>query len=312
MVIVADLGGTLLRTGLVTPARVLVHQSTQRVGDRRGYAAIETLLRDTLREVYERARAQALDPVGAGLAVPGLVDPERGIIRYSANLDLRELPVAAIVREVIPLPVVVENDVRAAAWGEWRWGAGRGTRYMAYLSAGTGIAAAVISSGRLYHGATSAAGEIGHAPVVRDGDPCRCGQRGCLETMAGGWGIVRRAAQLAVRPARSASGVAEEGPLTTEAVFEAAAAGDPAARTIIREAGEFLGQAVVTAVRLWDPERLVLGGGLFFDGSPLTDAVRQAVAGSAFYGETPPPVHQAEFGGNSGLMGAACLVLAAG
>jgi len=312
VVIVADLGGTLLRTGLVTPARVLVHQSTQRVGDRRGNAAIEALLRDALREASERAQAQALEPVGAGLAVPGLVDPERGVIRYSANLDLRELAVAAIVREVIPLPVVVENDVRAAAWGEWRWGAGRGTRHMGYLSAGTGIAAAVISGGRLYHGATSAAGEIGHAPVVRNGDSCRCGQRGCLETMAGGWGIVRRAGQLAVRPARSASGPAEEGPLTTEAVFEAAAVGDPAAAAIIREAGEFLGQAAVAAVRLWDPERLILGGGLFFDGSPLTDAVRRAVAGSVFYGETPPPVHLAEFGGNSGLMGAACLVLAAG
>src|SRR3990172_10472299 len=101
---------------------------------------------------------------------------------------------------------------------------------------------AVISRGRLYHGATSAAGEIGHAPVVRDGDPCRCGQRGCLETMAGGWGIVRRAGQLVVRPARSASGPAEEGPLTTEAVFEAAAGGDPAAAGIIRGGGGFLGE----------------------------------------------------------------------
>src|SRR3970282_2740775 len=125
------------------------------------------------------------------------------------------------------------------------------------------------------------------------------------------WGSVRRAGQRPVRPARSASGPAEEGPLTTEAGLEAAAAGAPAAGAIIREAGEFLGQAAVAAVRLWDPERLVLGGGLFFDGSPLTDAVRRAVAGSVFYGETPPPVHLAEFGGNSGLMGAACPVAGA-
>jgi len=208
--------------------------------------------------------------------------------------------------------VVVENDVRAAAWGEWRWGAGRSTRYMAYLSAGTGIAAAVISDGRLYHGATAAAGEVGHVPFVRDGDLCRCGQRGCLETVAGGWGIVQRAGHLAGQPDRRTTRRVNEGPLTTEDVFAAAAAGDAAASTIIREAGELLGQAAVAAVRLWDPECLILGGGLFFDGSPLTDAIRQAVAGSVFYGETPPPVHLAEFGGNSGLMGAACLVLAAG
>ncbi len=136
---------------------------------------------------------------------------------------------------------------------------------MVYLRAGTGIAAAVISDGRLHHGATAAAGLPG--------------------TVAAGWGIVRRARQMGIRPARSASGLAEEGLLTTENVFEAAAC-DPTAGAIIRDAG-----------------------GLFFEGSPLTDAVRRAVAGSAFYGETPPPVHLAGFGGNSGLMGAACLVL---
>lgn len=293
--IAADLGGTFLRTGLVSPAKVLVHQASHRVGDRRGNTAVERLLREALREAYEKVLEQSLEPVGAGLAVPGLVDPGAGMIRYSANLNLRDLPVASIVREAVPLPVVVENDVRAAAWGEWMWGAGQGTRYMTYLSAGTGIAAAAICDGRLYHGATGAAGEIGHTPVIPDGDLCRCGHRGCLETVAGGWGIARRA-----------------GVPTTEAVFEAAAKGDPAAITAIKEAGQFLGRAAVAAVRLWNPEVLVLGGGLLFDGSPLMEVVRESVTRNALYGEVPPAVHPAVFGGRSGLMGAACLVLAAG
>jgi len=293
--IAADLGGTFLRTGFVTPERVMLHEATRRVGDHRGNAAVEAFLRDALRQAYEQARGESLEPVAIGLAVPGLVDPAAGILRYSGNLDVHGLPVAAVVREAVPLPVVVENDVRAAAWGEWMWGAGRGIRYMTYLSAGTGIAAAVICNGRLYHGATGAAGEIGHAPVIPDGDLCRCGQRGCLETVASGWGIARRA-----------------GMPTAEAVFEAAAAGDATAGAAIKEAGQFLGQAAVTAVRLWNPERLVLGGGLFHDGSPLTEAVREAVTRSVLYGETPPLVRPAEFGGHSGLMGAACLALAAG
>lgn len=293
--IAADLGGTFLRTGLVTPAGVLVHQNLHRVGDRRGNAAVNRLLRDALRQAYEQGLERSLEPVGCALAVPGLVDAPAGIIRYSANLDLRDLPVASIVREAVPLPVVVENDVRAAAWGEWMWGAAQGTRDMAYLSAGTGIAAAVICDGRLYRGATGTAGEIGHAPVIPEGDLCRCGQRGCLETIAGGWGIARRAG----RP-------------TTEAVFEAAAAGDAAARAAIKEAGLLLGQAAVTVVRLWNPECLVLGGGLFHDGSPLTEAVREAVTRSVLYGQVPPIVRPAEFGGHSGVMGAACLVLAVG
>lgn len=302
-----DLGGTLLRTGLITAERTLLHQAAQRVEDRRGNAAVEAFLRAALRAAAEEARARALQPVGVGLAVPGLVDPRRGVIRYSVNLELRELAVAEIAREVLRLPVVVENDVRAAAWGEWRWGAGMGTRVMAYLSAGTGIAAALVHDGRLYHGATAAAGEVGHIPVVPEGDRCRCGQRGCLETVGGGWGIVQRAGRLAASPEARA---ARAQPLSTEAVFQAAAAGDPAASAVVREAGEFLGQAAVTVVRMWDPECLVLGGGLFFPGSPLADAVSRAVAGSAFYGERPPPVRVAAFGGTAGLMGAACLVLA--
>ena len=293
--IAADLGGAFLPTAFVPPERGMLHEATRRVGDHRGNAAVKAFLRDALRQAYEQARGESLEPVAIGLAVPGLVDPAAGILRYSGNLDVRGLPVAAVVREAVPLPVVVENDVRAAAWGEWMWGAGQGIRYMTYLSAGTGIAAAVICNGDLYHGATGAAGEIGHAPVIPDGDLCRCGQRGCLETVASGWGIARRA-----------------GMPTAEAVFEAAAAGDATAGAAIKEAGQFLGQAAVTAVRLWNPERLVLGGGLFYDGSPLIEAVCEAVARSTLHGEVPPPVHRAAFGGRSGLMGAACLVFAAG
>ncbi|MDQ7850687.1 MAG: ROK family protein [Armatimonadota bacterium] len=303
-----DLGGTLLRTGLVTEERLLLHQAVQRVEDRRGNAAVEALLRAALRAATEEARARALQPVGVGLAVPGLVDPRRGVIRYSANLELRELAVAEVARQVLPLPVVVENDVRAAAWGEWRWGAGLGVRTMAYLSAGTGIAAALVHGGRLYHGGTAAAGEVGHIPVVPDGDRCRCGQRGCLETVAGGWGIVQRTGRLAAGSPGGQAGSVEM--RSTEAIFQAATAGDPVACAVVREAGEFLGRAAVTAVRMWDPECLVLGGGLFFPGSPLADAVRRAVVESAFYGQEPPPVPLAAFGGTAGLMGAACLVLA--
>jgi glucokinase len=303
-----DLGGTLLRTGLVTEERSLLHQATRRVEERRGNAALEALLREALGAAMEEVRARGLQPVGVGLAVPGLVDPRRGVIRYSANLDLRELEVAEIAREVLSLPVIVENDVRAAAWGEWRWGAGEGARIMVYLSAGTGIAAAVIDDGRLYHGGRAAAGEIGHIPVVRDGDRCRCGQRGCLETVAGGWGIVQRARRLEAASPQAGAGCARLH--STEAVFQAAAGGDTVASAVVREAGEFLGRAAVAAVRMWDPQCLVLGGGLFFPGSPLTDAVRRAVEGSAFFGEKPPPVRLAAFGGNAGLVGAACLVLA--
>jgi glucokinase len=291
-VIAADLGGTFLRTGVVTSDRVVVHAAVRPVGDRRGNAAIGAFLADALRDAFLAARSRSFEPSAVGLAIPGLVDPAAGVLRYSGNLDVRDLPVAAIVREAVPLPVVLDNDVRAAAWGEWKWGAGQGTRAMLYLSAGTGIAAALIWSGRPYYGAGGAAGELGHALVVPGGDLCRCGRRGCLETVAGGWGIARRA----------------EKP-TAEAVFEAAAAGDPQARAVLEDARRFLGMAAVTAVRLWNPDCVVLGGGLLHARSPLIAAVHDAIGRSALSGEEPPPVRPAVFEARSGLVGAACLAL---
>lgn len=311
VVIAADLGGTLLRTGVVRPPAAILHQDTIRIEDRRGNAPIEALLRVALEGAVGWARKANVSVGAAGLAAPGLVDPARGLIRYSANLDVRDLAVGAIVREVVDLPTVVENDVRAAAWAEWAWGAGRGTTHLAYLSAGTGIAAALVSEGRLYYGAAAAAGELGHVPVVSDGDPCRCGHTGCLETIAGGWGIARRAERMMVGAGTEQRGAAQGERLSAERVFQAAARGDTVAGAIIEEAGVFMGRAAVSLVRLWNPERLVLGGGLFFEGSPLVVAVHDAVGASALYGDVPPPVILATFGGSSGLIGAAGLAQAA-
>lgn len=307
-VIAADLGGTFLRAGVVTADREILHQVTRLVGDRRGASQIEPLIRETLVETYAWTRANRVAPEGVGLAVPGLIDGAHGRIRYSTNLDVRDLAVAEVVRAVVPLPIVVENDVRAAAWGEWRWGAGRGASSVALLSAGTGIAAALVSGGRLYRGAAGAAGELGHVPVIPEGITCRCGRVGCLETVAGGWGIVRQVERRSAERLAGAPGPGGVRP-TTEGVFRAAVEGDPVAAAVVEQAGVYMGWSAVALVRLWNPERLLLGGGLFFSGSPLVVAVERAVAASTLYGDVPPPVALCAFGGNAGLIGAACLVL---
>lgn len=309
-VIAVDMGGTLLRVGVVTTDHTIAQQWAHRIEGRRGAAPIGALLQSALREAAGWMSEHAHYPAGVGIAVPGVVEPEDGIVRYSANLDLHNVPVAALAREVIPAPVAVENDVRASAWGEYVWGSGMGTRYMVYLSAGTGIAAAVIDDGRPYRGISGAAGELGHAPVFPNGERCSCGNVGCLETVASGWGIVHRAAQAGMVPVGAGPGRSSEAGLTVEAVFQAAAAGDRIARAVIGDAGVYLGQAAVSLVRLLNPQKLILGGGLFFAGSPLVAAVTAAVEGVSLSGETPPPVALASSGSNSGLIGAACLLLA--
>lgn len=307
--IAIDLGGTLLRVGLVSEQGEAVHLRTQPVAGRRGNAQITTLLKDALVDAMRWAQAHAITPSGIGLAVPGIVDGHRCAIRFSANLDVHELPVAGIVSEVLDLPVAVENDVRAAAWGEWRWGAGRGTTQMLYVNAGTGIAAAVISRGSLYRGAHGGAGELGHVPIVSGGAPCRCGKRGCLETVAGGWGIVRRSRKEAPERFAMFPERADEMEISAEAVFEAARRGDPVAARIIAEAGFYLGRAVGSLVRVLDPDRVILGGGLLLESSPLVSPIRTAIQEVFFEFEVVPAVHLAELGGEAGLIGAASLVL---
>ena len=151
-VVAVDMGGTLLRVGVVSADRTIAQQWVHRIEGRRGAAPIGALLQSALREASGWMSAHARYPAGVGIGVPGVVELEDGLVRYSANLDLHNVPLAALAREVIPAPVAVENDVRAAAWGEYQWGAGKGARYMVYLSAGTGIAAAVIDDGRPYRG----------------------------------------------------------------------------------------------------------------------------------------------------------------
>jgi len=308
-VVAVDMGGTLLRVGVVSADRTIAQQWVHRIEGRRGAAPIGALLQSALREASGWMSAHARYPAGVGIGVPGVVEPEDGLVRYSANLDLHNVPLAALAREVIPAPVAVENDVRAAAWGEYQWGAGKGARYMVYLSAGTGIAAAVIDDGRPYRGISGAAGELGHAPVFPDGERCSCGNVGCLETVASGWGIVHRAAQSGMVRVGAGPGRSGEADLTVEAVFQAAATGDRTATAVISDAGVHLGQAAVSLVRLLNPQKLILGGGLFFAGSPLVTAVTAAVEGVSLFGAMPPSVSLAAFGSNSGLIGAACLLL---
>lgn len=240
----------------------------------------------------------------AGLSVPGLVDSERGLIRFAANLGVSDLPVADLVQGLLGAPVIVENDVRAATWGEWRWGAGEGADPFVYLNAGTGIAVGLMWGGRLLRGVGGAAGEIGHMPVVADGDPCRCGGRGCLETVAGGWGIAARA----VRLAAAAGMPLPEGAAARE-VCEVAARGHPVAAQVVRDAGDALGRAAIMLTRLVNPERIVLGGGLFAPGSPLVEAVRQCVEAHPLRDVPPPEVVVGRLGIRAGLLGAACLAL---
>ncbi|MGC2289774.1 MAG: ROK family protein [Thermoplasmata archaeon] len=232
-------------------------------------------------------------PAGAiGVGVAGQVDKQTGVVRHAPNLRWKDVPLGERLSSEFGCPVVVANDVRAATVGEWRHGAGKGGTELLCLFIGTGIGGSVVTGGRLLEGASNAFGEVGHSVLVSGGRPCHCPARGCLEAYVGGWAIAERARErVRSDPAgglelrRRAGSV---GAIDARTVGEAAHAGDPLALEIMRETGDYLASGVVGLVNSFNPERVLLGGGII-EGSPeVVDPVVARVRA-----ECQPPAAQA-------------------
>lgn len=245
-----------------------------------------------------------------GIAAAGQIHPETQAVVYAPNLNWRDVPLKARVEARFSIPVWVENDVRAAAWGEFRRGAGKGAQSLLAVFVGTGVGSGAVLGGRLWRGAANAAGEIGHTQVVADGVPCVCGRHGCLEAYCSGIGFIRRfeaalAAGAVTTLSARTGGVPSK--LTARHVAEAAAEGDPLARELWEDAVRYLGLAVSNAVTLFNPERLVLGGGVVESVPALIEAVTTAIRARTTLMARSVTVHRAVLGDWAGVAGAAAL-----
>jgi glucokinase len=228
--------------------------------------------------------ARAVDAVGLGCA--GLVDSRRGRLLASPNLKRWEgSPIGRIARRAFGVYTIVENDATAAAYGEYRAGANRGCRHLVFITLGTGVGGGVISDGRVIRGAGGYGGEVGHVAVDPDGPRCRCGSRGCLEAYAGSYALARRVRELlGERRSRYLTRWVqdERRQPTPRLVMEAARRGDSVASRAIREMGERLGVAVATLVNLFNPEVVVIGGGVSASFDLISPHVERVVAARAF------------------------------
>jgi glucokinase len=293
-VIGVDLGGTTVKAALVG-SDGLEYGHSERPTPR--HLGPDAVIATTIRTIVE-LRAQVPEDGrlrAVGLVVPGVVDAQQGIAVYAANLGWRELPLRQIVSEAIGLPVVLDHDVRAAGLAELELGAGRGLQEVLFVALGTGVAAAVITTGQAYAGATGRAGELGHLPVFPEGERCACGQRGCTETYASAAALSRRYS--------AASGISE---VPAKDVISRAAAGDPVADGIFKDAITALGRALVTYVLLMDPELILIGGGMAASGTALLQPLaREVQAGLAW--RPAPTISNGKFAGDAGRRGAGLL-----
>lgn len=310
-----DFGGTNVKIGLLNAShritRVQVLASRD-VGQPRGFVAAVT------RTIASLTHSVGLRPSqlrGVGIGVPGLVDTTRGIAHGLTNLPgWREVPLRRLLEHRLRCRCLIDNDANLYALGEWRCGAGRGTRDMVCLTLGTGVGGGLIFNGELYRGAADAAGEIGHMVVDPRGRRCACGSRGCLEAQVGTAAILsmaRRAIRQGAGPLRTLTRQSR-GSLTPELVSRAARAGDGGARQIWIEIGRWLGRGVANLVNLLNPERVILGGGVAnawgLFAPTLTQTVRtQAMSVSA----RSVKIARAQLGNSAGIVGAAVLVWSA-
>lgn len=294
--LVARDGTILERARVATPA-----QSTEEI-----IGAIGEVVRELVAAAGE-------DGVrGVGLACAAFVDGERGHVWFAPNLAWRDLDLGARVEELVGLPVVVENDANAAAWGEYVHGAGRDVDDMVLLTLGTGVGGGCISRGRLLTGAFGIGGELGHIVLDPTGPRCGCGNHGCLEVLASGTALMRAAADLVT------SGSAEAGPLRERCggdpdalsgrdIDELAAAGDPGAVGLLADLGTHLGHGIASVCAVLDPRLVVIGGGVSRAGELVVGPARKAFEQRQIgRGHRPTPsVVAADLGNDAGVVGAA-------
>ncbi|MGW5429472.1 ROK family protein [Streptomyces sp. NPDC004059] len=285
-----------MKAALVGDDGELLHRARRATGRERGPDAVIATILDFAAELHaygvERYGEAA---AAAGIAVPGIVDEQRGIASYAANLGWRDVPLRALLTQRLGIPVALGHDVRTGGLAEGRIGAGKGADRFLFVPLGTGIAGAIGIDGRVEAGAHGFAGEIGHVVVRPGGIACPCGQRGCLE---------RYASASAVSEAWAAAGGAPDADAADCA--KAVVSGDPNAVRVWREAVDALADGLVAALTLLDPRTLIIGGGLAEAGEvlfqPLRDAVRRRVTFQKL-----PAIVPAALGDTAGCLGAGLL-----
>lgn len=302
-----DAGGTKLLGGVVDE-QLAVHHRAHRLW--RGVDRQEVL--DVLVDVVEEALAAEPDADAVGFGIPSLMDRDRAVSRECVHLPLAGVPFRDLMSERLDRPMVVDNDANCALLAEARAGAARDASDALLLTLGTGIGGGILAAGALYRGGGSA-GELGHTVVDLDGDPCPCGGRGCLETVASGTAIARAGAEAALAEPKSALGRARAAgrEITGALVTELAGEDDAAAVEVLAEAGRKLGVGLASLANAFNPEVIVIGGGAAAAGELLLEPTRAELRRRALGPNRDVAVRTAHFGDEAGMLGAALMAMEA-
>ncbi len=303
-----DVGGTKIAAGLVDElGEVIARERTESPAT--DPAEIVRTIGALVRSLAGSEQVEAV-----GVSAAGFVDKARATVVFAPNLAWRDEPLKRLLEDEVGLPVVVENDANAAAWGEFTFGAGEDVDNLLMLTVGTGVGGGLVIDGELVRGGFGMGGEVGHICLVPGGVLCGCGNLGCLESYGSGTALVRRARELAGEDPTAARAMLEgvggdPSRITGPLLSSAAAEGDVFARARLAELGDWLGQGIATLTAVLDPNVVVIGGGVSEAGDLLLDPIRRSFADHVTArGHRPMlEVRQAQMGNAGGMIGVADL-----
>jgi len=310
-----DLGGTNIVCAIINYTGEILSSIKVPTYAERGKEETIERIKSTIHKTISKSKIEKNNIIGIGIGAPGPLDIKRGIINFAPNLPgWRDVTLREILEDEFNREVILENDANAAAWGERCFGVGQGVDNLVCFTLGTGIGGGIIIDGKIYHGDTCGAGEIGHMTVNKDGPRCNCGNFGCLEAYFSATGIKNR-----IR-SRIKEGIKSQflnfddddellESLRLKLIFETSRKGDRLTSDIVEEAISYLGIAIANIANILNPEMVVLVGGITNEGDKLLIPLKKEVVKRTFYSNYKSlKIVIGKLGGNAGILGAAALL----
>lgn len=307
-----DLGGTNIVAGVVNEKYEIVAKAKTPTNRPRSAKEICLDMAKMALEAVEKAGLKISDIESVGVGAPGSVNSDTGVISFSNNLDFHDAPIADYIREVIDLPVYVENDANAAAYGEFVAGSAKGTKDAVCITLGTGVGGGIIIGGKIYSGFNYAGAEIGHTVVEVDGPQCSCGRKGCFEVYSSATGLIRMTKEaLDANPDSKMHEMMDGDHVSGRLAFNAMRAGDEAAKGVVDKYIKYLAAGIANTINIFQPEVLCIGGGVCNEGDALLIPLKALISKEIYTrnSDENTKIVIASLGNDAGIIGAAFLGL---
>lgn len=308
-----DVGGTNIACGIVNDNCKIIARSKVKTNEqgKAEYAEVLEKIKSAIRIACDEAEIALSAAHSIGIGCPGTCNSDSGVVEYSNNLGFLNVPLRKDLEDEFKIPVYLDNDANAAAFGEFIAGAAKGAKSTVVITLGTGVGSGIVIDGKVYRGANFAGGEIGHTVIVTDGAPCTCGRKGCFEAYSSATGLVRMTTQAIERDPKSimARMIREDGKVSARTAYKAMKEGDSTAKAVTEEYVKYLSCGIANVINTFQPDILCIGGGVCNEGDTLLKPLKAAVAEQIYSKRSAKntDIVICSLGNDAGIIGAAML-----